>query len=116
MPVLARIFEESGLSTIFVTNMPFWAEKVGVPRTLAVEFPFGHILGDPGNSKQQVELIKEALLVLETADSPGKVIHSEAVWHEEGINAINLWQPKEASPVISMMSGELRKLIKKSRE
>ena len=37
MPVLARTLETLGLSTILVTNKPFWAERVGVPRTLAVE-------------------------------------------------------------------------------
>ena len=39
-----------------VTNMPFWAEKVGVPRTLAVEFPFGHTLGQPHDTAQHMRL------------------------------------------------------------
>lgn len=30
MPVLARTLEATGLSTILVTPMPFWAEKIGV--------------------------------------------------------------------------------------
>ena len=115
MPVLAQTFEEAGLSTIMVTNMPFWAEKIGVPRTLAVEFPFGHILGNPRNSEQQLRVIKEALRVLETADIPGTIIHSNQVWVDTLERAIKIWQPKEPSPVISIMSGELRKLIKKSR-
>ncbi|KKL27183.1 hypothetical protein LCGC14_2387760, partial [marine sediment metagenome] len=45
MPVLARTFEEAGLSTVLVTIMPYWSERVGVPRTIGVEFPYGHILG-----------------------------------------------------------------------
>ena len=50
--MLARTLEAEGLSTILVTNMPFWADKIGVPRTLAVEFPFGHALGHAANHCQ----------------------------------------------------------------
>ena len=66
MPVLARTLEAHGLSTILVTNMPFWAEKIGVPRTLAVEFPFGHMLGQPGDVAVQRRVILQALDVLWT--------------------------------------------------
>ena len=34
MPVLARVIEAAGISTVLVTMMPYWSEKVGVPRTL----------------------------------------------------------------------------------
>ena len=57
MPVLARTLEAAGLSTILVTNMPFWSEKIGTPRTLAVEFPFGHLLGAPNDPTQQMRVI-----------------------------------------------------------
>ena len=113
--MLARLFEEAGLSTIFVTNMPFWAEVVGVPRTLAVEYPFGHILGNPGRRDQQLGIILEALDVLKFAKNPGEIFHSEKVWDGEISDAIKEWQPEVASPVISLMSGKLRTLIKNSR-
>jgi D-proline reductase (dithiol) PrdB len=80
VPVLARTFEAAGLSTIMVTNMPFWAERIGVPRSLAVEFPFGHILGQPHNVPQQMRVINEALEVLESAQEPGTVVHSPETW------------------------------------
>jgi hypothetical protein len=50
VPVLARIFEVAGLSTVVVTNMPFWSDRVGAPRSLGVDFPFGHIIGPAGDS------------------------------------------------------------------
>jgi len=53
VPVLARTLEAADLSTILVTPMPFWTEKIGVPRTLAVEFPFGHTLGQPHDTTQR---------------------------------------------------------------
>lgn len=33
MPVLAPIFEIAGMSTVLVTNIPFWSERVGAPRS-----------------------------------------------------------------------------------
>ena len=59
------MFEEGGLSTILVTMMPSWAEQYGVPRAMAVEFPFGHPLGLPGHQDMKTMVIKDALKVLE---------------------------------------------------
>ena len=80
MPVLARTLEATGLSTVLVTPMLFWAEKIGVPRTLAVEFPFGHTLGGPHEVAQQMRVIRQALEVLETSGAPGTVVHSPETW------------------------------------
>ena len=115
MPVLARTIEAAGLSTIMVTMMPFWAEKIGVPRTLAVEFPFGHTLGQPHNKVQQMRVIRQALEVLETADTPGAIIHSTETWPEPLKEAKTSWQPEEPSPIIEVMAPQVLKVIRKRR-
>lgn len=76
MPVLARIFEDAGMPTVLVTNMPFWSERVGAPRSLGVEFPFGHIIGPAGDRVMQRRVILHALDVLEKAEGPGTIEHS----------------------------------------
>ena len=76
MPVLARLFEAAGMTKVMVSNMPFWVEKMGAPRTLAVEFPFGHILGPAHQHQQQRRVIEEALDLLERAAEPGIIRHS----------------------------------------
>jgi D-proline reductase (dithiol) PrdB len=104
VPVLARCFEAAGLSTVMVTNMPFWAEKIGVPRTLAVEFPFGHMLGQPHDVAQQARVIREALQVLATAEEPGTIVHSRERWpgsHEEAVRVSH----SETEPPISGQMG-----------
>jgi len=116
VPVLARTLEGAGLSTALVTNMPFWAEKVGVPRTLAVEFPFGHLLGAPHNAEQQMRVIREALKVLESAQKPGEIHHSVEVWHEPLEEAQKSWQPPEPSPIIAVMGPKLRELLRERRK
>ncbi len=113
--MLARILEAAGLSTVLVTNMPFWAEKIGVPRTLAVEFPFGHILGQPHNTAQQMRVIGQALEVLETAKEAGTICHSSETWPVPAKQASEEWQPKEASPLMRVMAPQFIKLVREHR-
>ena len=116
MPVLARTLENAGLSTILVTNMPFWVEKIGVPRTLAIEFPFGHTLGLPNKVDQQMRVIHQALDVLVQAKNPGEIVHSEEKWPINQETALRDWQPSVPSPVIRHMSGKIRQTMRESRQ
>ena len=111
MPVLARIFENAGMSTIMVTNMPFWAEKVGTPRTLAVEFPFGHILGQPHNKEQQRRVILKALEVLETAETPGRIVHFQEKWPESLEAALHASHPQTPPPIGAEMGRYIGKFL-----
>ena len=115
MPVLARTLEATGLSTVVVTPMPFWAERVGVPRTLAVEFPFGHTLGQSHDAAQQMRVIRQALAVLETAQAPGTIIHSSETWPVPQKEATRDWQPDEPSPIIGIVAHHLRELVRVRR-
>ena len=104
-----------GLSTILVTNMPFWAEAVGVPRTLAIEFPFGHILGQPHAVEQQRRVIRQALEALERAEAPGAVVHSREEWPEPRKEAMKGWQPEEPSPVMELLRPRVLELMRERR-
>jgi len=115
VPVLARTLETAGLSTILVTMMPFWAERVGVPRTLAVEFPFAQTLGQPQNRSQQMFVIQSALKVLEEIDQPGIVRHSTEEWPQPKDQAIKAWQPAEPAPIIREMAPQIRTLLRQRR-
>jgi len=96
--------------------MPFWAEKVGVPRTLAVEFPFAHALGQPHNVAQQMRVIRQALAVLETAETPGTIVHSADKWPVPQREAQKRWQPAQPSPVIELMAPRVRELVRQQRQ
>ena len=112
MPVLARTFEAAGMSTVMVTNMPFWAEKIGVPRTLAVEFPFGHILGQPHNREQQMRVIRQALDVLETAEVPGTIVHSQEKWPASLEEALHDSHPETPPPITADMGRYIGKFLR----
>jgi hypothetical protein len=101
--VLAQEFEKAGLSTVMVTMMPYWAEKLGTPRTLGVEFPFGHAFGMPNDRGMQMAVIGAALLLLEEADAPGARRDLDLEWPQPSDEARKDWQPLEPSPIIKMM-------------
>ena len=106
--MLARTFEEAGLSTVLVTVMPYWAERLGVPRTVGVEFPYGHPLGRPGDRDTQTRIIREALRLLEEATGPGEIRELDYVWPQDLDEAKRDWQPLEPSPIIRMMIEQRR--------
>jgi D-proline reductase (dithiol) PrdB len=106
--VLARVFEEHGLSTVLVTNGPFFG-GIGVPRTVAVEFPYGHMLGYPEDRAMQMQVIEAALEMLEEAKEPGAMRELDIEWPQEFDVARKDWHPSEASPIVRMMLDQAKK-------
>ena len=96
--------------------MPYWAERIGVPRALAVEFPFGHTLGQPQNVLQQMRVIREALDALKSARSPGKIVHSREKWPASQAEAIQAWQPEKPSPIIEHLAPRFREMLRSRRK
>jgi hypothetical protein len=115
VPVLARTLEAAGLSTILVSNMPFWAEKVGTPRTLAVEHPFAHTLGQPGDRAGQTRVIHAALDTLASAAEPGTIAHYPETWPVDVKEATQSWQPEAPSPIIRVMGPRIREILRERR-
>jgi hypothetical protein len=102
VPVLARTFEAAGMSTVLVTMMPYWAERTGVPRTVGVEFPFGHTLGHANDAQEQAQVIGDALQALAEARGPGMVVHLPYTWPDFERWKRD-WQPEKPSPIIRML-------------
>jgi hypothetical protein len=114
--VLARAIEAAGISTIFVTMVPDWAKRRGVPRTLAVEFPFGHTLGKAGSRDQQLGVIRHALQVLRDASRPAQIEHHGEVWEGDEREWRKRWQPAEPSPIIAFMRARAVQQAQERRE
>ncbi|TFH33296.1 MAG: hypothetical protein E4G99_11610 [Anaerolineales bacterium] len=110
--MLARTLETAGLSTLIITPMPYWAERIGTPRTLAVEFPFGHALGQPGEIEMQRQVLGEAFNALESMQTSGSVLHSDLRWPQSVVEAIRSWQPSQPAPIIAELSPKFRELLR----
>ena len=113
--MLARVIEAAGISTVLVTMMPYWSEKVGAPRTLGVEFPFGHPLGHAGDREEQLAVIREALRVLREAREPSSVEHLERE-RPDSERWKTAWYPPELPPVIKVLLERLRTQAKEGRK
>jgi D-proline reductase (dithiol) PrdB len=109
---LARLLEADGLSTVVVNMMPRMSERMGTPRTLAVEFPFGHPMGPADDAALQTRVLRAALAVLAAASPPGPVIeHFPEPWPLDFETWKRAWHPKQPSPIIRVLreQGVLRR-------
>jgi hypothetical protein len=79
--LIARVLEETGISTICLNMRREVAENVKPPRTLFVKFPFGAPLGPAGDAGTQRGVIMEALEVLVSATEPGTIVDSARSWN-----------------------------------
>jgi hypothetical protein len=102
VPVLARVIEAAGISTVLVTVAPDLAERVGVPRIVGVEFPFSHVLGHAGDREEQMKVIRDALRVLRDARQPNMVEHLPYEWPDFE-RWKREWHPKEPSPLMAFL-------------
>jgi hypothetical protein len=68
--VLARVFEEAGLTTLTLAMVREHAEKVKPPRALFVPFPFGYALGKPNDPALQHRVIGSAIALLQRGQGP----------------------------------------------
>ncbi|MHB8780307.1 MAG: hypothetical protein ACYC55_02820 [Candidatus Geothermincolia bacterium] len=89
--------ERRGLVTVSLTQMPFITEKIGVPRAVAVEFPFGMIWGKPGDAATHRELLGHMLETAAAAREPGTILQLPYTWAEEDVRKRD-WFPAEPPP------------------
>jgi hypothetical protein len=100
----ARGLEERGLVTVALTNMPFITDKIGVPRAVAVEFPFGMIWGRPGDRAMERDIMLQMLDAVKTIEKPGTIIELPYTWPEEDFRKRD-WFPREPTPWMSSQEG-----------
>jgi hypothetical protein len=86
--------------------MPATASMLLAPRTVGVEFPFGHPFGMPGDRRMRRQVLETALAVLSGADRSGTRVDVDIEWPQPRGEAYKAWQPPEASPIVAMMLGQ----------
>ncbi|HMK35677.1 MAG TPA: hypothetical protein VK463_11465 [Desulfomonilaceae bacterium] len=106
MGLAARFLEQSGFSTVVLTPTPEFHKIMGVPRTAAIEYPYGRPVGEVGDVQGQRKVLLETLSVLENAAKPGEVTHLPFTWPEGPKDA--KWQPPEISPLINMYLDDIK--------
>jgi len=77
--VLARVFEERGLSSVALVSVRGVAERLPPPRALYCEFPLGRPLGRPGDPTFQHDVLRRALALLDRTEGPVLEDHPEVI-------------------------------------
>lgn len=96
----------AGISTVVLTPTPEFHRVVGIPRSAAIEYPYGRPVGQVGDSNGQRAVLLAALSVLETARTPGEIQHLPFEWPESPRDA--KWHPPEMSPLIKLYREEIK--------
>jgi hypothetical protein len=99
--------EKVGFSTIVLTPTHEFHRAVGIPRSAAIEYPYGRPVGQVGDREGQRRVLTEVLSVLEKAEGPGEVWHLPFTWPEEPKKTD--WQPSDRSPLIKLYLEEIKK-------
>jgi hypothetical protein len=81
--LIQRVIEQQGIPTIGISIVREYTEKVRPPRTVALQWPFGHPLGEPGNISQQRAVLFEVFKALKKIEVPGEIIDLPFRWRRE---------------------------------
>ena len=81
--LVARLLEESGISTVVMGCAKDIVEHVGVPRFVFSDFPLGNAAGRPHDPDSQAATLDLALRVLEAAPGPRTTVQSPLRWSED---------------------------------
>ncbi len=87
---------------------------MGIPRTAAIEYPYGRPVGQVDDPKGQRQVLLAVLSALEKAKTPGEVWHLPFIWPEDPKRTD--WQPPEMSPLIRFYLEEIKKARQKESE
>jgi D-proline reductase (dithiol) PrdB len=79
--LVARLLEDSGISTVVMGCAKDIVELVGVPRFLFSDFPLGNAAGRPNDLASQALTLDLALSVLETAPAARTTVQSALRWN-----------------------------------
>lgn len=115
MNALARTFEAAGLSTVQLNMIAELARQTRAPRTLAVEFPFGHPCGLPGDAALQTRVVRAALGLLHHEGPPPVIVDFEEPWPGDFDHWKKAWHPPEPSPIVRFMREQAQKRAQERR-
>lgn len=83
MGLIARVIEAAGIPTVCVSLQREITARVRPPRAVALRWPMGHPMGEPGRPAQQRQVLEDALQLLETGHVPGEIRDLPYRWRRD---------------------------------
>jgi hypothetical protein len=102
----ARFLEEAHFSTVVLTPTHEFHRGIGVPRTAAIEYPYGRPIGQVGDREGQREVLLKVLELLENGPKPGELLALPFRWPENPKETN--WHPPEMSPIVRAYIKEIK--------
>jgi len=87
---------------------------VGIPRSAAIEYPYGRPVGEVGDRAGQKKVLLKTFEVLGKAKRSGEVWHLPFIWPEEPKKTD--WQPSEMSPIVKFFLEDIKKVRQREAE
>jgi D-proline reductase (dithiol) PrdB len=78
--LVSRLLEANGIATVVMGSAMDIIAHCGVPRYLHSDLPLGNPCGVPFDSTMQEQILNQALLLLEEANSANSIVRSVAKW------------------------------------
>lgn len=100
--------EEREITTVVLTPTWEFHNAVGIPRSAAIEYPYGRPVGEVGDREGQRDVLSAALSMLEDAENPGEIRHLPFTWPEQPRDAD--WHPPEISPIIKQNLDKIKQM------
>ena len=89
------------MTTITLSNIPGLTASVSVPRIAAIEYPFGRIFGNPGDTNGQKAVLLATLKAIVEIESPGSIRHLTIEWQELAKKTIT--HPPKPAPIVTYL-------------
>jgi hypothetical protein len=78
--LISRVVESYGIPTVALSINRSFSEKIPAPRTAFIKFPYGAPFGEPGAQHQQMTILRDLLLLLQKAKTPGDIVDLPYKW------------------------------------
>ena len=114
MGLAARVLEEAGFTTVVLTPTHEFNRAVGIPRSVALAYPYGRLIGAVGDVEGQRQVLRATLAVLEKAQTPGQVTHLPFQWPEDPKDTH--WHPSEMSPIVKAYLEDIKQAARRKKE
>ena len=82
--LVAEVLEAGGIPSVVLGSARDIVEEVGVARFYFTDFPLGNPVGRPDADDEQMENLRNALRMFETAGLARTTVQSPHVWGETG--------------------------------
>jgi hypothetical protein len=84
--LIQRAIEAASIPTVGITIVREFTEKVKPPRSIYLQWPFGHPLGEPFRIGQQSAVLQKAFEALYHISEPGEIVDIMFKWRRERYN------------------------------